>query len=189
MKTFLFVLFFFISTPFSFADQISKVTSVVDGDTVQLGDQGRVTLAGIDAPEVYPNRKLYDDARRNGVEYYQMMGLGKEARLFLEQMVKGRKIRIETDVEEKNGRGDLLGYAFLKVCAADCKFDPVPGHEYVKLDDGTYDFLNATLVKSGFAEARPDVGGLKYRNLFSSLQKQAQNDQAGFWVQSRELPR
>jgi endonuclease YncB( thermonuclease family) len=67
-----------------------KVTDVSDGDTLVISSGGRVRvvqLAGIDAPEL-------------------MQEYGKEARDYVKQMARGKKVTIEV-VEEK-GRQSLV---------------------------------------------------------------------------------
>lgn len=157
------------------------VTSVLDGDTIEVNQKDKITLAGVDSPEVYHNRKLYKDAQKYGLELYEMMGVGKEAWIFTRGIVGGRKVRVEMDTDETNVRGDHLGYVFVKVCDNACNYDPSDGHEYVQLEDGVYDFVNATLVKSGYAAAQKG-GSVKYRDLFKKLEREAQQSQSGLWV-------
>ncbi len=78
-----------------------EVVKVVDGDTVDLEDLGRVRLIGIDTPETV-------DPRRP-VQYY-----GKEASQFLSRLVLHEQVRIEYDQEKVDKYKRTLGYLYLK---------------------------------------------------------------------------
>lgn len=75
-----------------------RVTRVVDGDTIVVGDE-RVRLIGIDTPEsVQPGAPVECYARR--------------ASAFLERLVEGRRVRLELDAEERDRYGRLLAYVY-----------------------------------------------------------------------------
>ena len=80
-----------------------RVVRVVDGDTVRLainGDEENVRLIGIDTPEtVHPTR---------GEEPY-----GKEASDFTKQLLEGRSVYLEFDIEERDRFGRLLAYLYI----------------------------------------------------------------------------
>ncbi|GIW64590.1 MAG: nuclease [Patescibacteria group bacterium] len=69
----------------------NQVVEVVDGDTFQLKSGKRVRLIGVDAPE------------------YDRCG-GKEARQFLESIVKNKTVTIKEEVQETFGRSLALVY-------------------------------------------------------------------------------
>ena len=82
--------------PSSRAPEEGRVTRVVDGDTIVVGDE-RVRLIGIDTPEsVKPGTPVECFAR--------------EASAFLERLVEGRRVRLELDVEARDRYGRLLAY-------------------------------------------------------------------------------
>ena len=113
-----------------------KVTRVVDGDTIDVNiDLGfdirhaaRVRMMGIDTPESR-TRNLEEKA----------MGLASKARL--KELLKGKKIKIETSKEGKGKFGRILAdvIAFGK--------------------DGTEINCNKQLIEEG--HARPYFGGKK----------------------------
>lgn len=83
--------------------QPSRVTRVVDGDTVEAHYGGQVVdvrLIGIDTPEtVHPS---------------QPVGcLGKEASAFTERNLEGEPIRLEFDIERTDRYGRLLAYVWI----------------------------------------------------------------------------
>ena len=91
---------------------------------------------------------------RKPVEYY-----GKEASAFNKHLVEGKDILVEFDVTEKDRYGRLLGYVFL--------------------EDGT--FVNALLVKQGYAKVYTCPPNVKYSSLFYKLQAEARENNRGLW--------
>jgi micrococcal nuclease len=76
------------------------VTETVDGDTVHVQTSSgpdTVRLLGINTPETHHPRKP--------VECY-----GPEASAYTEQVLTGRRVRLELDVEQRDKYGRLLAY-------------------------------------------------------------------------------
>jgi micrococcal nuclease len=88
------------------------------------------------------------------VEYF-----GKEASVFNTKLVSGKEILVEFDVQTRDKYGRLLGYVFLP--------------------DGT--FVNAELVKQGYAKAYTYPPNVKYVSLFRQLQAEAVKQRRGLW--------
>jgi micrococcal nuclease len=127
------------------------VTKVVDGDTFWVDDgteKGKkIRLIGVDAPE----------SRRTGrreVGYY-----GKESKGFLTQLLSGKEVRLEYDVDPTDRYGRTLAYVYLK--------------------DGT--FVNAELVKQGFAMVLTVPPNVKFAEEFVSYQRSAREEEKGLW--------
>ena len=78
---------------------------------------------------------------RKPVEYF-----GKEATEFAKKMLEGKLVRLELDVQERDQYGRLLAYVYL--------------------EDST--FVNAELVKQGYAQVATYPPNVKYLELFSS---------------------
>ena len=91
---------------------------------------------------------------RKPVEYY-----GKEATEFARRMLEGKRVRLELDVQERDQYGRLLAYVYL--------------------EDST--FVNAELVKQGYAQVATYPPNVKYVELFTSLQKEAREKKKGLW--------
>lgn len=123
-----------------------KVARVVDGDTIQLDNGEKVRYIGVDTPETKHPRKP--------VEYF-----GKEASAKNKNLVGGKKVRLEFDVQKRDRYRRLLAYVYL--------------------DDGT--FVNAELVSLGYAKVWTIPPNVRYQELFIQLQREAQKAKRGLW--------
>jgi micrococcal nuclease len=123
----------------------------VDGDTfwVAIEKQApiKIRLIGIDAPE---SRK----SGKKEVDYF-----GKEASVYLEKLLTGRRLRLEYDVTKNDRYKRTLAYVFM--------------------EDGT--FLNAHLVENGYAMVMTVPPNVKYADLFVKLQNKARIQKRGLW--------
>lgn len=135
------------------------VTKVIDGDTLQLETGERVRLIGIDTPEMYESDKLYRDARRSKEDISTIQRLGTQAFGFTKDLVEGERISLEFDVEKYDKYDRLLGYVYLA--------------------DGT--FVNAEIVKQGYANLLTVPPNLKYKDLFLKLHREARENKRGLW--------
>ena len=84
---------------------------------------------------------------------------GKEASAFTRRMLDGKKVRLEFDVQRRDRYGRLLGYVYL--------------------EDGT--FLNAELVRQGYAQVATYPPNVKHTDLFVKLQREAREAGRGLW--------
>jgi len=108
--------------------------------------------------ERYVVRYIGIDAPEPGQGYLGFEWLGPEATEFNRALVEGRVVRLERDVSETDKYGRLLRY----VWAGDV-------------------FVNAALVREGFAEARAYPPDVRHQELFERLQAEAQAAQLGIW--------
>jgi len=115
------------------------VTRVIDGDTIEIEGGAKVRYIGIDAPEI-------------GEPYYLE---AEEANC---NLVEGKKIRLEKDVEDKDKYGRLL--------------------RYVWVDDI---MVNAELVRLGYAYCYSYPPNLKYQTYFLQMEKEAREHKRGLW--------
>jgi micrococcal nuclease len=85
------------------AQELVRVTRVIDGDTIVLESGERVRLLGVNAPEVNNPKKPVE-------------AFGKEAADFTRRMVEGKLVRLELDpnVRPRNKRSRTLAYVFLR---------------------------------------------------------------------------
>ncbi len=136
-----------------------KVTRVVDGDTFVIENGEKIRLIGIDTPESRINKKLVRDAKKSKQKKEVVKEMGKQAALFTRKLLKDQKVRLEYDVQPRDKYGRILAYAYL--------------------EDGR--FVNAEIMKAGFAQTMSIPPNLKYQGLFQDLQKQAREARKGLW--------
>jgi micrococcal nuclease len=135
------------------------VQRVVDGDTLVLENGERVRLIGIDTPEMHESNKLSRDAQRSDQDKATIQKLGRKAYEFTRGLVEGKRVSLEFDAERYDKYGRLLAYAYLK--------------------DGT--FVNAEIVKQGYASLMTIPPNVKYADLFRDLYREAREARRGLW--------
>jgi len=117
------------------------VTRIIDGDTIEIEGGVKVRYIGIDTPEI-------------GKPYYLE---AKEANL---NLVGGKRIQLEKDVEDKDDYGRLLRYVWANGI-----------------------MVNAELVRSGYAYSYSYPPNLKYQAHFLQLEKEAREQKRGLWTE------
>jgi len=103
----------------------------------------------------------------------------------------GKKMVIETDKKVKNSLNRTLAYAFVEYSSPEeLSKKEIPENYYLetKINDAgqpwVYLFLNATLLKSGYATLNlAEKDNIKYNALFQSLIEDAKVAQRGFFSQ------
>lgn len=135
------------------------VKRVIDGDTIELETGERVRLIGIDTPEMHESPKLYRDAQRTKQGIGTIQKLGRRAYEFTRNLVEGKRASLEFDVEKRDKYERLLAYVYLK--------------------DAT--FVNAEIVKQGFASLLTIPPNVKYADLFLKLYREARENKRGLW--------
>ena len=88
---------------------------------------------------------------------------GKEASDYLKKLLDGRKVRLEYDVDRKDRYGRTLAYVYL--------------------EDGT--FVNAEMVKNGYANVMTVPPNVKFQELFLKLERRARSRGKGLWSGDR----
>ena len=136
------------------------VKRVVDGDTLLLENGVRVRMIGIDTPEIHESDKLYRDSKRSGEDTSAIKKLGEEAYAFTKNLVEGKRVGLEFDTEKYDKYNRLLAYVFLK-------------------NNGM--FVNAEIVKQGYASLMTIPPNVKYAELFRQLYKEARENKRGLW--------
>ena len=135
------------------------VKRAVDGDTLVLENGQRVRLIGIDTPETHINNRLYRQAQRSQTDIQTIISLGKEAYKFTRNLVEGKRVRLEFDVEKYDKYNRLLCYVYL--------------------EDDT--FVNAKIVQEGYASLLTIPPNVKYVDLFRALYQEARENNRGLW--------
>jgi micrococcal nuclease len=97
-------------------------------------------------------------SKEGGAEFY-----AKEAARYNKKLVFLKKVSLEFDVEKKDHYGRLLAYVYVKNV-----------------------FVNAELVKLGYARAMIKPPNTKHQELFLSYQKKAMAEERGLWQEKKK---
>jgi micrococcal nuclease len=131
-----------------------RVRKVVDGDTFWIDDGSKKGLK---------IRLIGVDAPESRNSGNKMIAFfGKESSDYLSTLIAGKKVRLEYDVGHFDKYRRTLAYAYLK--------------------DGT--FVNAMLVKNGYATVMTVPPNVKYADTFLKLERKARNKKRGLWGDS-----
>lgn len=135
------------------------VKRVVDGDTILLENGERVRLIGIDTPEMHDSGKLLRDSKRSQQSASEIKAMGRRSYEFTKKLAEGKVVSLEFDVERYDKYKRLLAYVYLK--------------------DGT--FVNAQIIKEGYASLMTYPPNVKYADLFLKLYREARENKRGLW--------
>lgn len=126
-------------------DREALVTKVIDGDTIEIAGGMRVRYLGMDAPESSQSGKIEEC-------------FGYEAHKENQKLVEGEVVRLEKDISETDGRGQLLRYVWVGDL-----------------------LINEFLIGQGFARAALQRPDFKYRLRLLEAQTEAKENEQGFW--------
>ena len=127
------------------------VVHIVDGDTihVRLADRvEKVRYIGVNTPEVHHPLKGEEPG-------------GRAAAAVNRELVSGRRVRLELDVQSRDRYGRLLAYVWV---------------------DDT--MVNAELVRRGFAQVMTVPPNVRHQSLFLTLQREAREAGRGLWSEA-----
>lgn len=127
------------------------VTRVVDGDTF-WADNG--TEKGLKIRLIGLDAPESKRTFKGEIGYY-----GKEAKFYLTKLLTDKNVRLVSDVRPLDRYGRTLSYVYL--------------------EDGT--FLNAELIKNGYAVLLTVPPNVEFADLFAKLQAEARNKKRGLW--------
>ncbi|MBI4982570.1 MAG: thermonuclease family protein [Candidatus Omnitrophica bacterium] len=108
---------------------------------------------------MHESAKLHRDAKRSKQDINTIQALGKESYEFTKNLVQGKRVSLEFDVDRYDKYKRLLAYVYLK--------------------DGT--FVNAEIVKQGYASLLTFPPNVKYADLFEKLYQEARENKRGLW--------
>jgi len=143
---------------------------VEDGDTVLIeldGDELRIQLEGIDAPENEDNPKLQRDMERTGLAQAKLLSLGRMAKEYLRRVIevgKPHTLHYEPNKRDRYGR--------------------IPG----EVKDTTGRSISAQVIKGGYAIASARSAPER-ANEYKALQTEAMNASQGLWQLEAEAAR
>lgn len=163
-KSILFIAIFLLSVTACRAAETYKVVYVIDGDTVILNNHEHVRLIGIDAPEMRDNDKLRRDIKRTGRDAATLLTMGRKSAEFTRNLVQGKEVRLEYDVQRKDKYSRTLAYVFIPASSS-----------------AVETFVNAEIVNAGYAVPYTIPPNVKYAPLFRKLYKEALQDKRGLW--------
>ncbi|MBL0309493.1 MAG: thermonuclease family protein [Bacteroidetes bacterium] len=127
------------------------VTKIVDGDTF-WADNG--TKEGIKVRLIGVDAPESRKTLKKEIGYY-----GKEAKDYLTKMLAGKSVKLVRDVDSLDRFGRTLSYVYL--------------------EDGT--FVNADLMKNGYAMILTIPPNVKFAKEFVKLQREARENHRGLW--------
>ena len=124
------------------------VVRIVDGDTihVQIGDRiEKVRYIGVNTPEVHHPRKGAERGGRDAVRVNR-------------DLVGGRSVRLELDVQERDRYGRLLAYVWV---------------------GGV--MVNEEMIRLGYAQVMTVPPNVRYQQRFLSREREARESGRGLW--------
>ena len=131
------------------------VSRVIDGDTFWIDDGSekgtKVRLIGVDAPETRRTR-----TKEAG--FY-----AQESGNYLRDLIEGKKVRLEYDVDTLDLYGRTLAYVYTENNL----------------------FVNAELVKKGYAMVMTIPPNVKYAEKFVTLARKARKKERGLWSEEK----
>ncbi len=137
------------------------VRRVVDGDTIELSDGRHVRYIGIDTPET---------RRRVGARWVSdPQPFGREATRRNRELVEGRRVRLELDVQTHDRYDRWLAYVY------------VTGAGQPGLEVGKEIMVNAQLLLEGFAQPLTIPPNVAHAEWFRQLAEAARRTGRGLW--------
>jgi micrococcal nuclease len=137
-----------LAVPVLAATLEGAVVRVVDGDTihVKIGDRVEtVRYIGVNTPEVHHPRRGEEPG-------------GREATAINRQLVAGKQVRLELDVQERDRYRRMLAYVWIGEV-----------------------MINAELVRLGYAQVMTIPPNVRHQALFVKLQRDARDARRGLW--------
>ncbi len=131
-----------------------RIKKVFDGDTVLLDDDTKVRLLGINTPEV-ENSKNEEEP------------IAEEAKKYLQSLIAGKKVRLETDAVKYDKYQRKLAHLFT--------------------EDGVH--LNLKLVEQGLASVNIHPPNLLHLERLIQAQQTAEKQSIGIWGENDYQPR
>jgi micrococcal nuclease len=127
------------------------VKRVVDGDTFWIDDGSE---KGVKVRLIGVDAPESRNTSTREIAYF-----GKQASDYLTKLIGGKKVRLEYDAGRFDKYGRTLAYVYLK--------------------DGT--FINAKLVRDGYANVMTIPPNVKYADTFLKMERKARNQKRGMW--------
>ncbi len=190
-KVLLIVICFLFLPSLGFAKELyvlETISKIISGDTFQLESGKKVRLIGVDAPEKKANAKAKEDSKRTGQDVSDIVSRGKEVIEWITPRLKGKKVFLKFDTKREDEDEAEWVYAYLydvsgfyggiveEELIEDLKFD-----WWEVFQRGKYIFINATIIKAGYATPVRDAPNLKHADLFEEAYWDAKEKGEGLW--------
>ncbi len=147
-----------VSDPKEYAN--IAVSYIYDGDTIKLANGERVRFLGIDTPESSENKKLLRDAARSGQDVRDILRMGHVAAEYTRSLLRGRRVRLEFDIEKRDKYGRLLAYVY-------------------RVDDDL--FINEDIIRQGYAYPMTIPPNVRHADEFRKFFREARKAGRGLW--------
>lgn len=168
----IFIILFFTATPIlaqeadelinsDFKTKEALVVKVIASDMVVLENGQRIKLLGIESFGPPPRPKVkYDNKGRpiEDTEVEPTIPLEEQAIVFAQELMEGKKVKLEYDVESRDEKGQKVAYVYLP--------------------DGR--LANAELLREGFVRLKIRPPNVKHEDLLTKAYQEARKDQRGF---------
>lgn len=133
---------------------------MIDGDTIELSGGEVVRYLGIDTPEV---------RRRQGEQWvHDPEPFGEQATEANRRLVERKTVRLEYDVQTRDGYGRLLAYVY------------APAEEADRSGTGEI-FVNEELLRQGVAQPLTIPPNVKRAERFRAVAAEARRAGRGLW--------
>ena len=134
------------------------VVRVVSANTLVLENRERVVLIGLRAPEPPPRKEVEVDQHNIIVKKIDPeKSLEELSYNFAKDLLEGKKVRLEFDVQPKDDEFNTLAYVFLP--------------------DGT--MANAEILRQGYADLRTIPPNTKYADQLRAAYQEARKEKRG----------
>lgn len=147
------------------------IQQVIDGNTLRLLNGETVRLIGVSIPEITPDMSMQEKAR--------VINNQQKAAEYVRSLISGTKVDLQFDQQQRDAEGHLLAYAWFLYPEENVKkaleFENDYKWEEIVEDWGEHQyvtFLNAAVIKAGYAVPKEDHGNITHSALFNSIYQQ-----------------
>ena len=137
------------------------VVKVTSSDAIILENGTRIKLLGVDSYGPPPRPKVIYDDKGRPIEDKQVeptISLEEQAIAYAQNLMEGKKVKVEYDIESRDERGNKTAYIFLTNGA----------------------MANLELLRQGFVRLKNRPPNVKYESLFKKAYQEARKEQRGF---------
>lgn len=136
------------------------VLKVLSSDTIILENGQRIKLLGVDSYGPAPRPKIEYDQKGKPIEMpvEPTIPLEDQALVFAQDLMEGKKVKLEFDLEARDEKGNKTAYVYLP--------------------NGS--LANVELLRQGFVKLRIRPPNVKHEDLLKKAYQEARKEQRGF---------